>query len=100
RLDAAMDAALLLGALASRAGDRVGLLAYDRRVRASVERPSPSEVLPRMVNALATVEPELLETDYRGLATEIRVRAGQHALVAIITSIDSGTVEQGLLPVV
>ena len=38
RLDAAMDAALLLAALASRAGDRVDLLAYDRRVRADVAR--------------------------------------------------------------
>ena len=36
RLDAAMDAALLLAALASRAGDRVDLLALDRRVRAQV----------------------------------------------------------------
>nr|WP_240759805.1 DUF58 domain-containing protein [Phytoactinopolyspora endophytica] len=100
RIDAAMDAALLLGALAARAGDRVDLLAYDRRVRASVERPTATEVLPRMVNALATVEPELLETDYRGLAAEVRSRAGQHAFVTIITSIDSGTVEHGLLPVV
>lgn len=37
RLDAAMDAALLLAALASRAGDRVDLLAYDRRLRAAVQ---------------------------------------------------------------
>ncbi|NEE02478.1 DUF58 domain-containing protein [Phytoactinopolyspora halotolerans] len=100
RIDAAMDAALLLATLAARAGDRVDLLAYDRRVRASVERPPATEVLPRMVNALSTVEPELLETDYRGLAAQVRSRAGQHALVVIITSIDSGTVEHGLLPVV
>ena len=38
RLDASMDAALLLAALASRAGDRVDLLAVDRRVRARVDR--------------------------------------------------------------
>ncbi|AYY12058.1 DUF58 domain-containing protein [Actinobacteria bacterium YIM 96077] len=100
RLDAAMDAALLLGTVAARAGDRVELLAYDRRVRAAVERPAATEILPRMVNALATVEPELLETDHRGLAAEIRARAGRHALVVLITGIDSGTVEQGLLPLV
>ncbi|NED97296.1 DUF58 domain-containing protein [Phytoactinopolyspora alkaliphila] len=100
RLDAAMDAALLLGALAARAGDRVELLAYDRRVRAAVERPAAAEVLPRMVNALATIEPELLETDHQGLAAEVRTRAGRHAFVVIITGIDSGTVEHGLLPVV
>ncbi|WP_166356231.1 DUF58 domain-containing protein [Phytoactinopolyspora limicola] len=100
RLDAAIDAALLLGTLAARAGDRVELLAYDRRVRATVERPAATEVLPRMVNALAGVEPELLETDHRGLAAEIRARAGRHALVVLVTGIDSGTVEHGLLPVV
>jgi uncharacterized protein (DUF58 family) len=37
RLDAALDAGLLLSALASRAGDRVDLLAFDRQVRAAVE---------------------------------------------------------------
>ncbi len=39
RLDAAMDAALLLGALASRAGDRIDFLAGDRRVRARQRHP-------------------------------------------------------------
>ena len=34
RLDSAMDAALLLAALAARAGDRVDFVAGDRRVRA------------------------------------------------------------------
>lgn len=100
RLDAAMDAALLLAALAARAGDRVDLLAFDRRIRAAVQRATAAEVLPRMVDALATIEPELLETDYRGMTAEVRSRAGQHAFVVLVTGIDSGTVEQGLLPVV
>src|SRR5690625_987970 len=37
RLDASIEAALLLGALTSRAGDRVGLLAVDRKQRARSE---------------------------------------------------------------
>ena len=41
RLDSAMDAALLLAALASRAGDRVDLIAGDRWVRARVDRLQP-----------------------------------------------------------
>ena len=45
RLDAAMDAALLLAALASRAGDRVDLLAGDRRVRAARRRREPRPTL-------------------------------------------------------
>lgn len=75
RLDASLDAALLLAALASRAGDRVDLLAYDRRVRALVQGRAAGDVLPSLVNAMATLEPELIETDARGLtATALRVR--------------------------
>ncbi|MCZ9341368.1 DUF58 domain-containing protein, partial [Streptomyces sp. TRM76130] len=67
RLDAAMDAALLLAALATRAGDRVDLLAYDRRVRALVQGRAAGDVLPSLVNAMAPLQPELVETDARGL---------------------------------
>ena len=53
RLDAAMDAALLLAALASRAGDRVDLLAAQRRVRGAVQRWTGRQVLPALVEAMA-----------------------------------------------
>lgn len=98
RLDAAMDAALLLAALATRAGDRVDLLAYDRRVRASVERAGPTDVLPRLVNAMANLEPELLETDHRRLVAEVLRRAGRHAFVVLLSGLDTGAVEDALLP--
>ncbi|GMA88442.1 lipoprotein [Angustibacter aerolatus] len=58
RLDAAMDAALLLAALASRAGDRVDLLAVDRRVRARVEARSSTTLLSAVVEAMAPLEAE------------------------------------------
>ena len=48
RLDTSMDAALLLTALASRAGDRIDLIAVDRRVRARVIGAGRSEVLSAM----------------------------------------------------
>jgi uncharacterized protein (DUF58 family) len=100
KLDAAMDAALLLAALATRAGDRVDLLAYDRRVRASVERTGPTDVLPNFVAAMANLEPELLETDHRRLVAEVLRRAGRHAFVVLLTSLDAGAVEDALLPVI
>ncbi|MPZ97429.1 MAG: DUF58 domain-containing protein [Propionibacteriales bacterium] len=98
RLDAAMDAALLLAALATRAGDRVDLLAYDRQARASVEKSAPAEVLPRFVNAMATLEPELLETDHRRLVAEVLRRARRHSLIVLLTGLDAGPVEDALLP--
>ncbi|MGA5038582.1 DUF58 domain-containing protein [Streptomyces capoamus] len=99
RLDASMDAALLLAALASRAGDRVALLAYDRRVRALVQGRSAGDVLPSLVTAMATLEPELLETDARGLTAAALRTAPRRSLIVLLTTLDSAPVEQGLLPV-
>ncbi|WP_418957380.1 DUF58 domain-containing protein [Streptomyces tritici] len=99
RLDASMDAALLLTALASRAGDRVDLLAYDRRVRAQVLGRSATDVLPTMVNAMAPLEPELVETDARSLAATALAKAPRSSLLVLLTSLDSAPIEEGLLPV-
>ncbi|GAA5055904.1 DUF58 domain-containing protein [Streptomyces similanensis] len=99
RLDAAMDAALLLAALASRAGDRVDLLAYDRRVRARVQGRTGSHLLPALVDTMATLEPELVETDARGLTATVLRTAPRRSLVVLLTSLDTAPVEEALLPV-
>ncbi|WP_329434922.1 MULTISPECIES: DUF58 domain-containing protein [unclassified Streptomyces] len=99
RLDASMDAALLLGALASRAGDRVDLLAYDRRIRALVQGRAAGELLPALVNAMAPLEPELVETDARGLTAAALHTAPRRSLLVLLTSLDAAPVEEGLLPV-
>ncbi|MEU6934688.1 DUF58 domain-containing protein [Streptomyces sp. NPDC046374] len=99
RLDASMDAALLLTALASRAGDRVDLLAYDRRLRAQVQGRSASDVLPAVVDALAPLEAELVETDARGLAATALARAPRRSLIVLLTGLEAAPVEEGLLPV-
>ncbi|WP_299528097.1 DUF58 domain-containing protein [uncultured Streptomyces sp.] len=100
RLDAAMDAALLLTALATRAGDRVDLLAYDRRVRARVQgRTSPADVLARVVDALATLEPTLVETDTAGLVGAALAAAPKRSLIVLLSTLDAAPVEEGLLPV-
>ncbi|MFH9863171.1 DUF58 domain-containing protein [Streptomyces sp. NPDC017202] len=99
RLDASVDAALLLAALASRAGDRVDLLAYDRRVRGLVQGRTAGETLPSMVNALASLEPELVETDARGLTATALRTAPRSSLIVLLTTLDTAPVEEGLLPV-
>ncbi|MFF7183081.1 DUF58 domain-containing protein [Streptomyces sp. NPDC008121] len=99
RLDAAMDATLLLTALASRAGDRVDLLAFDRGLRAQVQGRSAGDVLPAMVNALAPLEPQLVETDARALAATALARAPRRSLLVLLTGLDAAPIEEGLLPV-
>ena len=99
RLDACLDAALLLAALAGRAGDRVDLLALDRTVRASVEGAARTEVLARVVDAVAPLEPSLVETDVRLLVGEVLRRARRRSLVVLFTTLDPAPLEEGLLPV-
>ena len=98
RLDASMDAAFLLGALAGKAGDRVDLLAFDRSVRADVRGAPVTELLPQMSHALSSVEPMLVETDARGLVAAINARVRQHALVVLLTALEPSALREGLLP--
>ncbi|MBC6464866.1 DUF58 domain-containing protein [Actinomadura alba] len=98
RLDCSMDAALLLGALASRAGDRVDLLAYDRRVRARVEGTSRTDLLTAMVQAMAPLEPELIESDAAGMVSTLMARVRQRCLIVLLTELNTAAIEEGLLP--
>ncbi len=99
RLDAAMDAALLLAALADRAGDRVDLVAVDRQVRTRVVGRTGPSLLPALVEALAPLEPVLVEADWPRIVTEVRSRVPQRALVVLLTPLDAAAIEEGLLPV-
>jgi uncharacterized protein (DUF58 family) len=99
RLDSAMDAALLLAALAARAGDRVDLLAYDRAVRARVEGVPATGLLPALVQAMAPLEATLVEPDYRGVVSTVLARTSRRSLVVLLTALDTAPVQEGLLPV-
>jgi uncharacterized protein (DUF58 family) len=98
RLDLLMDASLLLTALAERAGDRVSVLAHDRITRMEVAGGSGTGQLPALVDALATLEPQLVETDYRGLVSAVLGRFGKRALVVLFVSLDRAAMSEGLLP--
>jgi uncharacterized protein (DUF58 family) len=98
RLDCSMDAALLLGALASRAGDRVDLLAYDRQVRARVEGSTRTGLLPAMVRAMAPLEPALVEADAAGMVSTLLARVRQRCLIVLLTDLNATALEEGLLP--
>ncbi|MDQ1701608.1 MAG: hypothetical protein QOF57_860 [Frankiaceae bacterium] len=99
RLDSAIDAALLLAALAGRAGDRVDFLAYDVTTRAAVDRANRDTSLGSLVRSMTDLQPALVETDLTGLAVEVlrRVR-GRRSLVVLFTGLDTVSVESGLLP--
>ena len=98
RLDAAMDAALLLTALAGHARDRVQVIAGDRQVRARISGTDRATLLHDVISTLAPVDPVLVETDWTALAGEIG-RSTHRSLVVLLTPLEPAAVEEGLLPV-
>ena len=99
RLDTAFEASLLLAALAGPAGDRVDFLAFDRRVRGRVQGATGAELLSRMVDTMALIEPELLEMDWAAVPAQVRAVTSQRALVVVLTNIDAAGASTGLLSV-
>jgi uncharacterized protein (DUF58 family) len=98
RLDTSMDAALLLAALATRAGDRVDLIAVDRRVRARVVGAGRSGVLFALTDAMAGLDAELVESDAGVMASAVLAIARRRCLVVLLTDLNPAAIEEGLLP--
>ena len=98
RLDAAIDAALLLAVLAAKADDRVDLLALDTAVRAKVEGGGHRTKLPRLISSMAALEPALVETDFGLAAGDLLRRDHKRSLVVIFTALDAAPIVEGLLP--
>jgi len=99
RLDAALDACLLLAAVAAKAGDRVDLLAVDTALRGSVSGASRNSVLPEMVQAMAPLEPRLVESNFGLMVSEVVRRERKRCLVVLFTAMEPAALADGLLPV-
>ncbi|MGI6879403.1 DUF58 domain-containing protein [Microbacterium sp. gxy059] len=97
RLDATFEAALLLAALATRAGDHVHLLGFDRIVRARVTGVDGPALLPALVDALAPVEPQLIDTDWDAAFAQARRLARRPSLVVVLTAQESLASSRGFL---
>jgi uncharacterized protein (DUF58 family) len=68
-------------------------------VRAAVQGRTGSQLLPALVDAMAPLEPELLEADWSAIVGAIRARTNQRALVVLLTALEAAPVEESLLPV-
>ncbi|MGO4445436.1 DUF58 domain-containing protein [Mycobacterium sp. 2YAF39] len=99
RLDWSMDAALLLAALASRAGDHVDFLAHDRVTRAGLFNASRTELLAQLVDAMAPLEPALIESDARAMVAAVQRRVRRRALVVLLTDLNASALDEGLMAV-
>src|SRR5581483_11640524 len=94
RLDTSMDAALLL---AAHAGDRIDLLAFDRRIRARVMAAPRTDVLRAFTDAMAPLDAELIESDSAAMTSAILAHTRQRCLVVLLTDLNPAALAEGLL---
>jgi uncharacterized protein (DUF58 family) len=97
RLDAAMESALLLSALAARAGDHVHRVMFARVVRARVTRRDGPALLPALVDAMAPVEAQLIDTDWEAAVAQVRAFTSRPSLVVLLTAQDAVDSARGFL---
>ncbi|MCJ7827095.1 MAG: DUF58 domain-containing protein, partial [Demequinaceae bacterium] len=95
RLDASIEAALLLSALAAHAGDRVQVVAFDRKERARALGSTGPRLMPALAEALAIAQPNLIEPDWAGAVRLIQDRLSQRALVVLLTTVDPSGLDNG-----
>ena len=93
RLETSIDAALLLAALAAKAGDRVQVTAFDRVERAKAAGTTSASLLPSLASALATIEPSLIEFDWSALVRLVNARLSHRALVVLLTTLDASLID-------
>jgi uncharacterized protein (DUF58 family) len=98
RVEHAMDAVMMLTAVATRLGDRAGLVAFDREVVAIVPPAHARSQLNRVTEAMYQLEPQLVESDYAGAFVEALARFRRRAMLVVFTELVEQAVADTLLP--
>jgi len=87
RFEYALSAALVLADVAASAGDRVGAMVFDDRIRAVVPAQRGAAALQAMRTALVPVQPSLAEPDYASTFRALAQRQRKRALIVLITDV-------------
>ncbi len=98
RVEHAMDAAMMLATVATRLGDRCGMVAFDRLVRATVPPARRPDQVTRVTEAMYALEPELAESDYSSAFTHVVARFRRRAMLVVLTDLVDQAVEDSLMP--
>ncbi|MEM6926822.1 MAG: DUF58 domain-containing protein [Myxococcota bacterium] len=85
--DRALNAAILLGQVAARHGDRVGLLAFDDQPRVWLPPKAGSRDGSRLIRATYDIEPSLREPDYAAAFRQLARRVRRRSLVVLFTQV-------------
>lgn len=98
RVEHAMDAVMCVTTVATRLGDRCGLVVFDREVRSVVSARSGRDQLGRVAEAMYALEPVLAESDYAGAFASTLARFRRRSLMVVFTDLVEQAVGESLLP--
>jgi uncharacterized protein (DUF58 family) len=85
--DHALNAGVLLGQVALRHGDRVGLLAFDRKVRVWLPPRGGARTADRLIRATYDLEPSLDEPDWAAAFRHLDTTVRRRSLVVLLTAV-------------
>jgi uncharacterized protein (DUF58 family) len=86
-LDHALNATLMMSHVAARAGDHVGLIAFDQTMRSVLAPAGGPRASQRIVQASYDLHPGLVEPDYALAAAHIGQRLKKRSLVVFFTQV-------------
>jgi uncharacterized protein (DUF58 family) len=98
KVEHAMDAVMMLTAVSTRLGDRAGLVAFDREVRAVVPPSHARTQLGQVTEAMYALEPRLDESDFLGAFTETLARFRRRSMLVVYTDLVEQALAESLLP--
>ncbi|MDB4981945.1 MAG: hypothetical protein JWM82_2697 [Myxococcales bacterium] len=87
QLDHALNAVLMLSHVAARAGDQLGLLAFDAKVRQYLAPAGGRRAAQRVARATYDLHPSLVETDFEAAFAHLGTRLRKRALVLLFTQV-------------
>jgi uncharacterized protein (DUF58 family) len=97
RFEYALSSALVLADVAVRAGDRVGALVFDDRLRVLVPAQRGAGALQALRTSLVPVQPTLVEPDYSAAFRALALRQRKRALIVLLTDVIDGRTARSLL---
>jgi uncharacterized protein (DUF58 family) len=98
RVEHAMDAVLGVVQTATRLGDRVGMVAFDRQVRSVLVPTNGKGQLGRAAEAMYMLQPDYSESAYQVAFSHAVARFRRRSLFIVLTDLVEAAVEQALLP--
>ena len=87
QLDHALNAVLMLSHVATRAGDQVGLCAFDTRVRAYLPPQGGRRAAQRVIAASYDIHAQIVETDFEAAYGFLSQRLRKRSLVVLFTQV-------------